>query len=76
MLEQEQPALKAAALENAFVPPARITHPKRVRVVRYQRQVTERHRAMLSGLNAYPGPNPGGGFYGPPNVNIGYINPR
>src|SRR5215472_13270339 len=47
--EQEQPALKAAAFENAFVPPARITHPKRVRVVRYQRQVTERHRAMLSG---------------------------
>jgi hypothetical protein len=25
---------------------------------------------------ASAGPNPGGGFYGPPNINVGYINPK
>ena len=75
--EQEQPAPEASAFETAFVPPARSNRTRRVRVALYHRQVTrERHRAVLWRLDAYPGPNPGGGFYGPPNVNIGYINPR
>jgi hypothetical protein len=77
MSEQEQPAPEAIALETAFVPPARSTRARRVRIALYHRQVApERHRAALWRLNAYPGPNPGGGFYGPPNVNVGYINPR
>jgi hypothetical protein len=77
MSEQEQPAPEAIALETAFVPPARSTRARRVRIALYHRQVApERHRAAPWRLNAYPGPNPGGGFYGPPNVNVGYINPR
>jgi hypothetical protein len=35
-----------------------------------------RHSMVVWRLNAYPGPNPGGGFYGPPNINIGQINPK
>jgi hypothetical protein len=53
--------------EMALIPPSAITHAKRARVLRHHRQVTNRHWA---------GPLPGGGFYGPPNVNVGYINPR
>src|SRR5215831_11720548 len=73
--EQEQPAPEAIALETAFVPRARSTRAKRVQIALSHRQVApERHRAALWRLNAYPGPNPGGGFYGPPNVNVGYNN--
>jgi hypothetical protein len=66
----------ATAIDTAFIPPTRSTHPKRVRVLRYQRQVPARHWAELWRPDARAGPNPGGGFYGPPNVNVGYINPR
>ena len=77
MSEQEQPAPEAIALETVFVPPAQSTRARRIRIALHHRQVAaERHRAALWQLNAYPGPNPGGGFYGPPNVNVGYINPR
>jgi hypothetical protein len=77
MSGQEQPALKATALQTAFVPPARSARARRVRITLYHRQVApETHRAALGRLNAYPGSNPGGGFYGPPNFNVGYINPR
>src|SRR5215467_12383477 len=58
MSEQEQPAPEAIALETAFVPPARSTRAKRVRIALHHRQVVtwERHRAALWRLNAYPGP--------------------
>jgi hypothetical protein len=72
----EGPALEATAMEAAPIPPAAITHAKRVRVVRYHRQVTGRHWAALWRPDASAGPNPGGGFYSPPNINVGYINPR
>ena len=61
----EEPALAAAA--TAMSPTSAITHTKRARVLRHHRQVTDRHWA---------GPQPGGGFYGPPNMNVGYVNPR
>jgi hypothetical protein len=34
------------------------------------------HLRLLWRPDASAGPNPGGAFYGPPNVNVGYINPR
>jgi len=77
MSKQREPAMGAAALETAFVPPARNTRAKRVRIVRYHRQVNpERHGAALWRPDARAGPHPGGGFYGPPNINVGYINPQ
>jgi hypothetical protein len=75
--EHELPALKATALETAFVPPARSARGERVRIALYHRQVArERHRVAPWRPDARAGPNSGGGFYGPPNVNVGYINPR
>jgi hypothetical protein len=75
--EHELPALKATALETAFVPPARSARATRVRVALYHRKVApERHGVAPWRPDARAGPNPGGGFYGPPNVNVGYINPR
>jgi len=64
------------AVGATLIPPTKITHIKRVRVVRYQRQIIGRRWAALWRLDARAGPNPGGGFHGPSNVNIGYINPR
>ena len=75
--EHELPALKATTLETAFVPPARSARATRVRVALYHRQVApERAGVAPWRPDARAGPNPGGGFYGPPNVNVGYINPR
>jgi hypothetical protein len=75
--EHELPALKATALETAFVPPARSARAPRVRIALYHRQVApKRHEVAQWRPDASAGPNPGGGFYGPPNVNVGYINPR
>ena len=73
---REASGFAATAIDTAFIPPTRSTHPKRVRVLRYQRQVPARHWAELWRPDARAGPNPGGGFYGPPNINVGYINPR
>jgi hypothetical protein len=74
--EPELPALTPTALETAF-PPARSARWTRVRVALYHRQVApKRHGVAPWRPDARAGPNPGGGFYGPPNVNIGYINPR
>ena len=67
---------RRTGMDPALIPPTTITHAKRVRLARYHRPVTERHWARLWRPDASAGPNPGGGFYGPPNVNIGYINPR
>jgi len=69
-------AMMPTAVGATLIPPTKITHTKRVRVVRYQRQIIGRRWAALWRPDARAGPNPGGGFYGPPNVNIGYINPR
>jgi hypothetical protein len=75
--EHELPALAPTALETAFVPPARSARATRVRFALYHRQVApERHGVAPWRHDAGAGPNPGGGFYGPPNVNVGYINPR
>jgi hypothetical protein len=70
------PVLEAATMETAPIPPAGITHAKRVRVGRHRQEATGRRWAALWRPDASAGPNPGGGFYGPPNVNVGYINPR
>jgi len=73
---REAPVLDATGFETARVPPAGITHAKKVRVGRRRHQGTERHRVALWRPDASAGPNPGGGFYGPPNINVGHINPR
>jgi len=70
------PVLEAATMETAPIPPAGITHAKRVRVGRHRQVATGRRWVALWRPDASAGPNPGGGFYGPPNVNVGYINPR
>jgi hypothetical protein len=72
----EASALGSTAMETRLVPPPRVTHPKRVRIVPYHRQVRGRQWGALWRHDAYAGPNPGGGFYGPPNINVGYIDPR
>src|SRR5712671_6505109 len=59
---------EAPALETTLVPPAGITHAKRVRVGRHRHQGTGRHWVALWRPDASAGPNPGGGFYGPPNI--------
>jgi hypothetical protein len=67
--------LDATGVETARVPPAGITQARKVRVGRQRHQGTERHWVALWRSDA-SGPNPGGGFYGPPNMNVGYVNPR
>jgi len=57
------------------IPPTGITHPKRVGVGRHRHEGTGRHWAVVWRPYASIGPNPGGGFYGAPNINIGRINP-
>lgn len=75
--DQEMLAMGSIAIGTAITRPARITHAKRVTAHRHRRGTTTVRNAVVSWrLNAYPGPNPGGGFYGPPNINVGYINPR
>jgi hypothetical protein len=61
------------AMQTKVVPPAGM---KRRRIVRYHRQITTRQWSALWRPDAHAGPNPGGGFYGPPNMNVGYIDPR
>ena len=69
-------ALGSTAIETTLIPPAGIARAKMVRIVQYHRRGTGRHWATLWRPDARAGPHPGGGFYGPPNVNVGYINPR
>jgi hypothetical protein len=73
--ESEETA-SASALETASIPRFDITHSKRVRVGRHRREGTRKRWATLWRPDASAGPNPGGGFYTAPNINIGYINPR
>jgi len=75
-LNRKAPALESTAMKPALMPPAGITHAKRIGVERRRHQVTARPSAALWRPDARAGPLPGGGFYGSPNVNIGYINPN
>jgi hypothetical protein len=68
-------ASRSTATET-LVPRTRATHSKRVRSSRHRPLGTGRYLAALWRPDASAGPNPGGGFYGPPNSNVGYINPR
>jgi len=69
-------ALGSTAIETTLIPAAGIAHAKMARIVRYHRRGTGRHWVALWRPDARAGPHPGGGFYGPPNANVGYINPR
>jgi hypothetical protein len=74
--EQEPPLLGSAETRTGLVTPARITDVKRIGVRQRRHKATRRPWAVLWRPDASAGPNPGGGFYGPPNTNVGYINPR
>jgi hypothetical protein len=63
-------------METAPIPPAGITRTKRIKVDRHRQEAPKRLSAALWRPDASAGPNPGGGFYGPPNINIGHINPK
>lgn len=74
--EQEPPPLGSAETRTVLVNPTHITHVKKIRVRQHRHEATGRHWAVLWRPDASAGPNAGGGFYGPPNINVGYINPR
>jgi hypothetical protein len=74
--EQEPPQLGSAETRTALVTPAKIVHVKKIGVRQRRHEATGRPWAVLWRPDARSGPNPGGGFYGPPNSNVGYINPR
>jgi hypothetical protein len=74
--DREVPTFRFTAIETALVPPARITRAKTVRIGRHRHEKTGRRWVRLWRSNSSAGPNPGGGFYGPPNINVGYINPK
>lgn len=69
-------ALEMPAMKARHTPSGPITRTKRARVDPHRYQGTPRYWAALWRPDASAGPNPGGGFYGPPNSNVGYINPR
>jgi hypothetical protein len=69
------PVLVATTMETAPIPRAGI-HSRRVRVGRHRQEATGKRWAALWRPDASAGPNPGGGFYGAPNINIGHINPK
>jgi hypothetical protein len=73
---REAPLLGMTGRETTLVQPARTTHDRRVGVGRHRRQATTDRWTASWRPDASSGPNPGGGFYGPPNINIGHINPR
>jgi hypothetical protein len=75
--ERELPPLGSPETRTALVTPAHITHAKKkIRVRQRRHEATARNWAVLWRPDASAGPNPGGGFYGAPNFNVGYINPR
>jgi len=58
-------------------------HARAVRVAKAKKRFWRRYWQARAEINrgewradATAGPNPGGGFYGAPNINVGYINPR
>jgi hypothetical protein len=72
----ELSALGSTAMETKLIAPAGITRAKRVRIALRHRQTRGTQWGVLWRPDARAGPNPGGGFYGPPNINIGHIDPR
>lgn len=74
--EREPPPLGSPETRTALVTPAHIIHAKKIRVRQRRHEATARHWAMSWRPDASAGPNPGGGFYGAPNINVGYLNPR
>ena len=74
--EQQPPLLGSVETHTVLVNPTHVIHAKKIRVRQRRREATARHWAVLWRPDASAGPNAGGGFYGPPNINIGYINPR
>ena len=72
----KQEAFALTPVETTLAPPARTTHAKRAGLGRHRHLATGRRWTWLWLPDARAGPNPGGGFYGPPNINVGYINPR
>jgi hypothetical protein len=74
--DPEAPASASIVISTASITPARTTRAKRIIISRRRHGPTERRSMVVWRLNAYPGPNPGGGFYGAPNINVGQINPK
>jgi len=74
--DPEAPASASIAIATAIIRPARTTRAKRIIISRRRHAPTVRRSMVVWRLNAYPGPNPGGGFYGAPNINVGQINPK
>jgi hypothetical protein len=74
--DRETRVLESPAIETTLIPPAGITHGKGVGIGRHRHRRTWRHWTASWRPDARAGPNPGGGFYVPPNINVGYINPR
>jgi hypothetical protein len=73
---RQTPVLEATTVETAPIPPAGITRTKRIKVDRHRQEAPKKLSVALWRPDASAGPNPGGGFYGPPNINIGHINPK
>ena len=69
-------ALTSTAIDPPVIARAGRTHARRVRVGRHGHGQTARGWLLGWRSDASAGPNPGGGFYGPPNANVGYINPK
>jgi hypothetical protein len=69
-------ALTSTAIDPPIIARAGRSHTKRVRVRWHGHGPTARGWLVGWRSDASAGPNPGGGFYGPPNANVGYINPR
>jgi hypothetical protein len=73
--EQEPQPLGPAETRRAPGTTAKITHAKKIGVRHHRHEAAARHWSVLWRPDASAGPNPGGGFYGPPNINVGYVNP-
>jgi len=73
---REVAALRSTAMEAKLIPPPEATHAKRVGVRHHRYEGAGRRLAASWRPDASAGPNPGGGFYGAPNVNIGRVNPN
>jgi hypothetical protein len=69
-------ALGSTATETALIPSGEIRGVKSAGISRYRHRRSWKHWAAVWRGDSHPGPNPGGGFYGPPNLNVGHINPR
>jgi hypothetical protein len=74
--DRQVTALRSTAMDTAVIPPAGVTRARRVRIDWHRHREIGKHWAVSWRPDASAGPNPGGGFYGAPNVNVGRINPR